>query len=96
SKVLPLFYISLYATIVANFIFLIANNNVIKAILKVLLNIWGIIVMVNVYRVFPFDFSAYSFNWAQLVRILLIVGVFGTAIGTIFEFANTVSGKKDR
>ena len=51
-----------------------------------MLNAVGIAVLTRYLAVFPFDFSMYAgFNWAVLARIVLIVGIVGSAIGVIVE-----------
>jgi len=96
SAILPLLYISSIATIIANLIFLVLGSRLTVAIGKALLNAWSVIVMVTIYVIFPFDFSAYSTNWELIVRILLILGIIGTAIGTIVELAKLASGTEQK
>jgi hypothetical protein len=46
--------------------------------------------MVTMWQVFPFDFSAYAFDWETLVRFVLVVGIVGTGIGTVVELVKMV------
>ena len=46
------------------------------------------VVILVVLRVYPFDFSAYSFDWGMLVTVMLWIGLIGSAIGVI---ANVVT-----
>ncbi|MFA5926601.1 MAG: hypothetical protein WCT32_02070 [Patescibacteria group bacterium] len=96
SATLTLFYISSIATIVANIIFLLIDSSTLRAALKALLNIWSIVVMISTCYIFPFDFSAYSFNWTLLVRILIILGIVGTAIGTFTELAKAMGKIREK
>jgi hypothetical protein len=50
----------------------------------------GLAVLVRIWRVFPFDFDAYSFNWALLTRTVLVVAIVGSAIGIIAQFVTLV------
>lgn len=93
AAVLPLFYISFAATIAANLMFLIYDAPVFKSLVKAALNIFSIVVMITLYFVFPFDFSAYHSNWDLIVRIIILVGIFGTAVGTVVEFLTAAFGR---
>ena len=46
----------------------------------------ALIVAIRTYQIFPFDFSAYDFPWTGVTRIILIIGIAGTAIAVIVEF----------
>lgn len=92
--VLPLFYISFTATIIANLLFLLSPGRRFVAFGKLVLNIFSIIVMISLYFVYPFDFSLLANYWDQLARIVILVAIFGTAIATIVEFFNLLTGKK--
>jgi len=92
--VLPLFYISFIATVIANILFLAIDSRVFQGLAKVLLNAWGVVVMISLYFVFPFDFSHYSnANWGLILKIILLVGIFGTVLATIIEFVGAFFGK---
>ena len=47
----------------------------------------------HVLTAFPFDFSAYSFDWALVVRIVLILAMVGAGIGTVAEIYKLASGE---
>ena len=44
----------------------------------------------RILRVFPFAFAAYVFNWAALVRVVLVVAVVGSAIAIAVELARLI------
>jgi TM2 domain-containing membrane protein YozV len=46
--------------------------------------------------VFPFDFSTYSFNWAPIVWIVLIMAIVGSGIGVLTEAMKLVSSGLDK
>lgn len=94
TAILPLFYISFFATLIANLIFLISGEWFIVSLLKFMLNIFSIVVMVSLYYIFPFDFSAYTANWALITKILILISIGGILIGTITEFTKTICCKK--
>ena len=41
----------------------------------------GLAALVRLWPVFPFDFTGTTFDWALTARIVLVVGLAGTAIG---------------
>lgn len=43
----------------------------------------GLVVIVRVWQVFPIDFDDGGFDWAQVLRILLVVGIVGSVIGLL-------------
>jgi hypothetical protein len=83
NRVLGLLTFSLVVGIVVNLVYvgydppwlLAAGNLVTTAI--------GIAVLARIWQVFPFDFGDASFDWALLIRVLLVVGVGGAAIGVV-------------
>jgi len=87
QTILLLLNISFLATILINLIFLFYDGQPFKGLFKALLNMWGLVVTISLYYIFPFDFSPYnSADWNLIVRIILIVGIFGTLVGFITEF----------
>lgn len=44
------------------------------------INLW---VAVEILRAFPFDFSAYDFDWALVARILLTIGIAGAIVDLV-------------
>jgi hypothetical protein len=50
----------------------------------------GLIAMIRVLRVFPFDFSDFSFDASSLARVLLIIGIVGAALGVAVQFVTLV------
>ena len=37
------------------------------------------------WRVFPFDFSAYAFPWTTVARVLIVLSIVGSAIAIVVE-----------
>jgi hypothetical protein len=52
----------------------------------------SLVVSARLLAVFPFDFSAYSFDWATLARVVLWVGVLGSIIAMIAAAARLLRG----
>ena len=87
TQVLPLLTASLIASIVANVLFLGYDGVWFKAPADAVLAVFGIVVSVRLWRVFPFDFSGYAFPWATVAHVLLALSVVGGAVAIGVELA---------
>lgn len=96
SEVLPLLSASLVASIVVNLVFLARDRGRIRALGDLTTSAFGIAVSLQLLRVFPVDFSGYDHDWAWLVRVVLLVGMIGSAIGAAIAFGRLVLGKDRR
>jgi hypothetical protein len=45
----------------------------------------GLAGLVRIWQVFPFDFAGSSVNWPVITRIVLLIGIVGTAIGLLVQ-----------
>jgi hypothetical protein len=88
--------LSLTASIIVNVIYLFDDTPVVKAIGQVGVNLLSIYVSYQILRVFPFDFSAYAFDWEVLARFVLILAMIGSLIGAVVEMAKLVTSTSDR
>ena len=57
---------------------------------RITLNVVVIGVVALTYRVFPFDFSAYDFDWEALIRVVIVGVIVAFVIATIFEIVRLV------
>jgi len=85
EQVLPIVNVSIVATIVVNLMYIIYDAAWFKSMFQVALLVISLVVTVRLYRVFPFDFSAYSFNWEAVTRGILILVCIAVGIGLIAE-----------
>ncbi|MBU0598236.1 hypothetical protein KKF61_04580, partial [Patescibacteria group bacterium] len=101
NQILGLINFSIIATAVLNFVFIFYDKMRFYFLARSVLDIITIIVMYNIFKVFPFDFSgevhifsittnslAWLNTWAPYIFIL---GIIGTIIGLVvrfFKFAN--------
>jgi len=85
KKIIWLFNVSIIATIIANVIFFFFDTDWFTSLVKFFLNAIGLTLAIIMLQVFPFDFSGYAFDWALVMRILLIIGIVGTGIGILAE-----------
>lgn len=87
-QVLWAFNLSLGATMVANALFLVYDAPWFRHLAQMVLNLLGIVVIVTLFRVFPFDFGPQWVN--QLARLALVLALLGTGIAVIVEFVSLV------
>jgi uncharacterized integral membrane protein len=83
SAVLPWINASFAVGIVVNVVYLIVDDSLVKGIGDLLTLSVGLIAMINLWTVFPFDFGAQPGAWPTLVRVLLAFGIVGTVIAMI-------------
>ena len=89
-QVLPLVNLPLAAGVIANIVYLANDAPWAKAVGDLVTNGIGLVVLVQVWRVFPFEFSSGPFDWQILVRVLLALGIVGTAIGLVDQSVTLV------
>jgi hypothetical protein len=85
ATVVPWISVSLVVSMAANLVYEFNDTRVVKSTMQIGVNLVSIVVASQVLRVFPFDFSAYSFDWNVVVRIVLILAMVGAGIGVITE-----------
>lgn len=96
AQVMPLVNASIIAGAVANAVYLAADPTWLKALGDLVTTAVGIVAMVAMWRVFPFDFGDASFDWALLFRWVLGVGIAGSAIGIVVNLVSLVSDTRSR
>jgi hypothetical protein len=90
SDVLPLLNASLVISTVVNAAYLIGDPRWLKALGDAFTAAVSFAVVMVTLMVFPFDFSAYSFDWAMLVTVMLWVGLVGCAIAVVANLVTMV------
>ncbi len=90
NDVLPLLNASLVISAVVNAVYLIADPRWLKALGDAFTAVVSFAVILLVLVVFPFDFSAYSFDWAMLVTVMLWIGMIGSAIAVVANLVTLV------
>src|SRR6478609_1252413 len=83
ASVLVLVNLSIISNLAANAVYLVNDAAWLKALGTVLTTTVGMITLVRIWQVFPFDFGDSSFNWQLATRILLIIGIIGSDIAII-------------
>jgi hypothetical protein len=86
ASVLVLVNLSIISNLTANAVYLVYDAAWLKSLGTVLTTTVGMITLVRIWQVFPFDFGGSSFNWQLVTRVLLIIGIVGSDIGIIVAF----------
>jgi hypothetical protein len=50
----------------------------------------GLIPIVLLWRVFPFDFSGYAYDWTGVVRVLFVVAVVGCCLSILVQMITLI------
>jgi hypothetical protein len=90
SEVIGLVNLSFAAGLAASLACLVHDSRWLKSLGDLVTAAIGIAVAAAVWQVFPFDFHGSSFDWAQLVRVLLIVAIVGGGIAVLVQAASLV------
>lgn len=90
TDVLPLVNASLVISAVVNAVYLIGDPRWLKALGDAFTAAVTFVVILVVLMVFPFDFSAYSFDWAMLVTVMLWIGLIGSAVAVVVNLVTMV------
>jgi len=79
--VIGLVNLSIVVNLGANVVYLLRDPPWLKALGDILTTAVGLVALVRIWQVFPFDFDDGSFDWTLVVRVLLGVGIVGSSIG---------------
>jgi hypothetical protein len=97
EDLLPYINVSIVVGLVFNVAYLISDANRFRAFGEMVNAAVGFVVAIRTYQIFPFDFSDYTgFPWNGFARFIIIVAIFGTAIGTIVQLVKLVTGAPQR
>lgn len=83
----PLIVFSLGLTAAANVIYALADSQLVKRSGDIVTSLVSMLVTVRILQVFPFDYSAYEFNWAALTRVVLIFVIVATGVTVLVAVA---------
>jgi hypothetical protein len=81
--VLPLINLSLTATILVNLAYMTYDAAWFKSLCEIGLLAISIAVAVRTFRVFPFDFSAYTWDWDATVKLTIACAIIGMSIAIV-------------
>jgi hypothetical protein len=88
GQVLGLVNLSLTVGLTVNLVYLAHDGPRTKSLGELVTTGVGLVVLVRLWQVFPFDFAGWSLDWSWLVRVLLGVGIIGSAIGIAVQLTS--------
>jgi hypothetical protein len=90
GKVLWLLSASFVAGMVVNAGFLFYDRGRFRALGDLVTAVFGLLVSLRVWNVFPFEFAGYDNDWSWLFRTGLVVGIGGTVIAIMVNVVKLV------
>ncbi len=87
DRVVPIISVALIATAIVNGLYLFHDRATFKSLTQIGLLGISMVATVRILQVFPFDFSAYAFNWGAIARAVLIISMVGIVISVMVELA---------
>jgi hypothetical protein len=91
-EVLGIVNVSLVVGIILNAVYIAADPPRVRALGDIVTMTVGIAVLARIWQVFPFDFGDPSSPWETVVRVLVVLGIVGSAIGIVVALVNLVRG----
>jgi hypothetical protein len=83
EEVLPAVNATLLAGLLANVVYVVRDPDWLRALGDVVTTSFGLYALARLWTVFPVDFADSGFDWAVVVRILLGLGIVGSAVGIV-------------
>ncbi len=77
--------LSLGISVVVNLAFAVYDTAWFKSVGQIVMSVIGFAAAVRLWQVFPFDFSAYEFDWELVARGVLVVAMVGVVISVLVE-----------
>ncbi|MBH0122612.1 hypothetical protein I0Q12_25200, partial [Rhodococcus sp. CX] len=74
---------SIVVGLVANLVYLVRDPRWLKALGDIATTAVGLVALLRIWQVFPFDFGADAFDWPLVVRILLGLVIVGSGIAIL-------------
>lgn len=85
ERLLPVINALLVSSIAVYGVWILYDAAWFRSVGRIILNLLAIAVLGLTYLVFPFDFSAYDFDWETLIRVLIVGALVAFSIATIVE-----------
>jgi hypothetical protein len=81
---------SILVSLVANLVYLARDPRWLRALGDLVTTSVGLVVLVRVWQVFPLDVDSDSSGWGLVARVLLGIGIVGSAIGILTAVTSLV------
>lgn len=89
--VLPLINLSLMATMLVNLAYIAYDTAWFKSLCELGLLGISITVAVRTFTVFPFDFSAYTWDWEATTKLTIVCAIIGMSIALVVNVVKLVT-----
>lgn len=93
-EVLPLFNLSLLVGAVSNAVYVLWDPPRLRALGDLVGAVVALALGVRVYRVFPFDATGPSYDLTTLVRVVVVLGIVGSAIAVVAALVALIRGRR--
>lgn len=93
TEVLGLVTVTLVASMLAEAVYVVRDRGRIRAFGEVVTATLGVLVGIQLWVVFPFDFTSYAIDWTGLLRVALLAGIVGSAVGLLVHAPRIVTGR---
>lgn len=85
-QVLGIVNAMLISTLAVNLLYLFTDPRWLVALCGIGTTLLGLIGLLRIWQVFPFDFGATSIDWPLIFRVCLVVGIVGSCIAILVQF----------
>jgi hypothetical protein len=90
-EVVPWVVLSLAVSILANLVYQFDDSPPVRAFGDLVTSLIGAWVAYRVVAVFPFEFTGEGFDGSILIRVLLVLGIVGGAIGAVAALVRLIA-----
>ncbi|GAB2728826.1 hypothetical protein [Nocardioides pakistanensis] len=87
---------SMIAGIITNLVYVGRDTNRVRAAGDLVTTGIGLVAMVRMWQVFPFDFDLSGLDWAIVARVFLVIGIVGSAIAMVVRLVSLLSDTGSR
>lgn len=96
TEVLGWVNVSMIAGIITNLVYVGRDTNRVRAAGDLVTTGIGLVAMVRIWQVFPFDFDLSGLDWAIVARVFLVIGIVGSAIAMVVRLVSLLSDTGSR
>lgn len=90
DRLLPLLTVSFVVSMVVNTAYLARDRGRFRAFAEGFDAAIALVVSIQTWDVFPFDFTGYDHDWTWLARTLLVIAIVGTTIALVVHLVRLV------
>jgi hypothetical protein len=95
EQLLGLFNLSLLVSAIANAVYLVVDPPRLRALGDLVGAVISLVLSIRVYDVFPFDFTGLGYDLTTLARVVVVLGVIGSALAVLAALVALVRGRRD-